>query len=237
MIVLRHTEQTRPIYDQIYSGTAIDQMDSMFLWIQSLLGLTPGDRFLDISTGRGQMVKLAGQRGIDAVGIDFSLRACQITHDKKPNSAICADAQRLPFADNSFDAAANIGSLEHVELMEVAVREMARVLTPGGRACLTVPNTFGLLWNVSAGWRTGDIDDDGQPLQRYGTRCQWERLLLQNGLRVERVLGYEHEHAFPRTRKDLTRYWFHPKRIAIMSLGRLIPVNAAGQLVFVCTKA
>lgn len=237
MIVLRHTEETRPVYDHIYSGTAIDQMDSMFLWVQSLLDLAPGDRFLDISTGRGQMVKLAASRGIDAMGIDFSFRACQITQKKRPNSAICADAQRLPFADNSFDAATNIGSLEHVETMQMAVSEMARVLAPHGRACLTVPNTFGLLWNVSIGWRTGDIDDDGQPLQRYGTRRQWQNLLEENGLRVERVAGYEHEHAFPRTRDDIFHYWFHPKRTAIMLMGPMIPINAAGQFVFVCTKA
>ena len=203
MIVLRHTDDTRSQYDRIYEGDAINQMDSLFLWIQSLLALRAGESLLDISTGRGTMIALARQRGIRAIGIDFSFRACSLTAAKGTGTVVNADAQRLPFADNSFDAATNLGSLEHFESMDLGVSEMARVLKPGGRACLTLPNSFGLLWNVAVAWATGDVSDDGQPLQRYGTLKQWQGILEHNGLKVGRVLGYEHEHAFPRTRRDL----------------------------------
>jgi SAM-dependent methyltransferase len=236
MIELRHTWETQPVYDHIYTGTAINQMDSFFLWIQSLLVLRPGTRLLDVSTGRGQMIKLARLRGIDAYGIDFSMKACQLAHAKSPGAIVQCDGQFLPFPDNSFDVVTNLGSLEHFDNMDLGVQEMVRVLRPQGLACLTVPNLFGLLWSVNVGWRTGDIDDDGQPLQRYGTRRQWQVILERNGLRILRVLGYEHEHAFPRSWKDAYYYWPHPLRTAIMCMASWIPVNAAGQFVFVCQK-
>lgn len=236
MIVLRHTDDTRSEYDRIYDGDAINQMDSFFLWIQKLLQVRRGESLLDISTGRGKMVALARQRGVRAWGLDFSMRACDLARARAGAVIVNTDGQRLPFPDDCFDVATNLGSLEHFEFMELGVSEMARVLKPGGRACFTLPNSFGLLWNVAAAWRTGDVADDGQPLQRYGTLRQWQGIIEDNGLRVARVLGYEHEHAFPRTRRDLRTYWFRPQRTLIMLCGRCIPVTAAGQYVFVCHK-
>ncbi|MBX3001311.1 MAG: class I SAM-dependent methyltransferase [Caldilineaceae bacterium] len=236
MIEIRHTQETRSIYDQIYQSEAINQMDSFFLWILRLLRVNAGSRLLDISTGRGQMVHLARQYSIDACGIDFSTSACQIAADKTPGQIICANGQQLPIASNSFDFVTNLGSLEHFEQMDQGVREMARVLKPTGLACLTLPNTFGLLWSVNIAWQTGDVDDDGQPLQRYGTRKQWQHLLEENGLRVIQIRGYEHEHAVPRTIGDLKSYWLRPKRTLIMLGARWIPVNAVGQFVFICAK-
>jgi SAM-dependent methyltransferase len=236
MIEIRHTRETQAAYDQIYTGEAIHQMDSFFIWVCELLQVNRGARLLDIATGRGQMVEFARLRSVESIGIDFSWVACQRAGTRAPGGAINADAQRLPFASTSFDFATNIGSLEHFEQMDIAVQEMARVLKPGGKALLTVPNSFGLRWNVQYAWRTGDVDDDGQPLQRYGSRRQWECLLQANGLKVERVLGYEHERAAPRTRRDMLNYLRHPRRLlSFLLVTRFIPVNMAGQFVFICT--
>lgn len=236
MIEIRHNKDTRSVYDVIYTGNAIDQMESYFIWLYRLLKLKRGSKLLDVSTGRGRMIEVARQRGCDAYGLDFSITACQISNVRSPKTTICGDGLALPFPSASFDAVTNIGSLEHFEDMSVGVREMFRILKPGGIGCVSVPNTFGLLWNVMAGWTTGDVDDDGQPLQRYGTKVQWQTLFTQNGFTIERVLGYEHEHAFPRTQMDLHSYWFHPKRILIMLLAKYIPVSAAGQFVFLLRK-
>lgn len=236
MIEIRHTRDTRSTYNHIYSGEAINQMDSFFLWILSLLDLQPEQRLLDISTGRGKMVALAKGQKINAHGLDFSQVACALAARNSSGSITCGDGQLLPYADNTFDAVTNLGSLEHFEDMESGVREMVRVMKPAGWACLTVPNSFGLFWNVSSAWRTGDVDDDGQPLQRYGTRRQWERILAANGLDVTQVLGYEHEHAFPRTWQDAHRYWFRPIRTIRMLVSPHLPVNIAGQFVFLCHK-
>ncbi|MCL4559666.1 MAG: class I SAM-dependent methyltransferase [Chloroflexi bacterium] len=235
MIEIRHTKDTRPSYDQMYMGEEIHQMDSFFIWVCKLLELRPGISLLDISTGRGQMVEYAGKCGTNPFGIDFSMVACRLAAERSPGTIAVADGQQLPFPDHSFDAVTNLGSLEHFEHMDLGIREMVRVLKPEGTALLTVPNTFGLRWNIAINQKTGDVDDDGQPLQRYGTRRQWESLLTENGLAIQRVLGYEHERAFPRTRRDFFSYLRHPKRLfSKMLVVPLIPVNLAGQFVFIC---
>jgi ubiquinone/menaquinone biosynthesis C-methylase UbiE len=238
LIEIRHTHETRSSYDSIYLGDAIHQMDSFFIWACSKLSITHGTRVLDIATGRGQMVEFAHQRGAATYGIDFSLTACKIARKYSRSNIVNCDAQILPFCDQYFDVVTNFGSLEHFEHMAIGIQEMVRVLKPNGIACLTVPNTFGLRWNVQIAWRTGDADDDGQPLQRYGTRKQWQTLLQENGLIVKKVLGYEHERAFPRTKKDMINYLKHPRRLlSMLFVAPLIPVNAAGQFVFICEPA
>ena len=50
------------------------------------------------------------------------------------------DVRELPFRDNSFDAIYSMGTVEHFDETEHAVEEMSRVLKPGGRAIVGVPN-------------------------------------------------------------------------------------------------
>lgn len=237
MIEIRHTEDTRTAYDQIFEGTKIHQMDSFFIWIGSILNVTVGSFLLDIATGRGQMVEYAINRGANAFGFDFSFTACTLADKLNPHKILCADAMNLPFVDSSFDFVTNLGSLEHFQNMGLAIQETSRILKPKGKACFMVPNTFGLRWNVQYAWKYGDVDDDGQPLQRYGTRKQWTNLLESNGLNIIETLGYEHNRAYPKTRKDWLDYIKHPKRlISMLLVPHTIPVNAAGQFVFICSK-
>lgn len=53
-----------------------------------------------------------------------------------------ADVRSLPFRDASFDAIYSMGTIEHFDETERAVGEMARVLKPGGRAIVGVPNRW-----------------------------------------------------------------------------------------------
>jgi len=238
MIEIRHRVRPRDRYDQIYQGDRIHQMESFFLWICRLLRTSPGERLLDVSTGRGQMVKAARSLGLDAYGLDYSMQACRLAAQNARGSFVsCANGEFVPIATATMDFVTILGSLEHFDDMERGVREVVRILKRKGRACFTVPNTFGLRWNANVAWKTGDIDDDGQPIQRYGTRDQWASLLESNGLKVNQVLGYEHELAWPRTRRDLIHYATHPSRLIRLFLVRMIPVNMAGQFVFLCSPS
>ena len=62
------------------------------------------------------------------------------TRGPAPLRAAAADVRALPFRDASFDAIYSMGTIEHFDETEQAVREMARVLKPGGRAIVGVPN-------------------------------------------------------------------------------------------------
>ena len=59
---------------------------------------------------------------------------------RAPLHAAVADVRDLPFCDASFDAIYSMGTIEHFRDYERAVAEMARVLRPGGRAIVGVPN-------------------------------------------------------------------------------------------------
>ena len=87
----------------------------------------------------------AALRGARAFGIDISaptaLQArASFTPRSGPLHAAVADVRALPFRDASFDAIYSMGTIEHFAETERAVEEMARVLAPGGRAIVGVPN-------------------------------------------------------------------------------------------------
>jgi SAM-dependent methyltransferase len=87
----------------------------------------------------------AADRGARAFGVDISgptiaqARAA-FTPGTSPLRAAAADVRALPFPDGSFDAIYSMGTIEHFDETERAVEEMARVLAPGGRAIVGVPN-------------------------------------------------------------------------------------------------
>lgn len=226
----------RADYNTIYSGPGISQMDSFYIWILRLLSVQSG-RLLDVSCGEGHLLRFARKLGVEAYGVDISDVAARIALAKSAASILVGNAEELPYAAESFDYLTNLGSLEHYEDMPRAVSEMVRVLRTGGRACILLPNSYGKRWNVQHVWRTGDIYDDGQPLQRYGTRGEWRRLLEVGGLKVQRTVGYEYERATPYTLPDMLRYARRPQRVlSTLYYRATIPVNAASMLVYLCTK-
>src|SRR5206468_12502824 len=54
--------------------------------------------------------------------------------------ATVGDVRRIPFADGSFDAIYSMGTIEHFDETQGAIGEIARVLKPGGRAIVGLPN-------------------------------------------------------------------------------------------------
>jgi SAM-dependent methyltransferase len=87
----------------------------------------------------------AARRGALAFGIDISEPTVvqargAFTRETGPLRAAAADVRALPFRDASFDAIYSMGTIEHFHETEQAVKEMARVLKPGGRAIIGVPN-------------------------------------------------------------------------------------------------
>jgi SAM-dependent methyltransferase len=240
VLEIRHREAdtrwSREIYDKIYSTMQIRHLDSFYQWLLDILNVQPGRLFLDVSCGVGALPRLATQRGLRAYGVDFSEVALKIAYRETPTvSWILADGERLPFPDSCFDYVTHIGSLEHYVCPEMGAREVARVLKPDGCACILLPNTFGLLGNVWTALRTGRTFDDGQPIQRYAARLEWQELLEVSGLIVIRTIKYER--AWPRNLADVRWYLRHPKDILRLFLGYFVPLNLANYFVYLCRKA
>lgn len=239
MIEIRHEKMDQrdnliEAYDQIYSSEGILHRDSFYLWLINLLNPQPGKNLLDISTGQGRLVFLAQQLGLEAYGIDFAIDGLKagVIDLQYPLFSV-GDGECLPVEDGRFDYVTHIGSLEHYLNPGLGAAEISRVLKSDGKACILVPNAFGLLGNIRHVWRTGDVFDDGQPLQRYATNSYWKSLLASGGLEVIKTIGWG-EIEFPRNKQDAIYFFTRPQKIIRFLLSFFIPINLTNHLVYIC---
>jgi ubiquinone/menaquinone biosynthesis C-methylase UbiE len=103
----------------------------------------PGEKVLDIACGAGELSLAIARRGGEVYGIDMSAAAIDYARGLSKRAGIAGrfeigDAESLPYADSFFDKIVCSSSLEHFTDDGRALREMTRVLKPGGRAILTV---------------------------------------------------------------------------------------------------
>jgi SAM-dependent methyltransferase len=100
---------------------------------------SPGRRTIDIGCGEGRLTRHLKELGHDVVGIDASPSLVTAARAADPLMDIrLADAGALPLDDASADLAIAFMSLHDIDLMPAAVREVARVLEPGGRLCVAI---------------------------------------------------------------------------------------------------
>jgi len=94
-----------------------------------------GDRVLDACCGTGDLAVAARRAGAgEIVGVDFSEQMLERARRKAPELEwIQADVLALPLEDATFDAAVVGFGVRNVEDLEGAIRELRRVLRPGGR--------------------------------------------------------------------------------------------------------
>ena len=112
------------------------------------LDLRPGERVLDLAAGTAVSTVDLARSGAYAVGCDFSLgmlRAGRARRDRQHVPLVAGDALHLPFREAAFDAATISFGLRNVSDVGQALREMARVVRPGGRlvVCEFSRPTFG----------------------------------------------------------------------------------------------
>jgi SAM-dependent methyltransferase len=242
MIEIRHqavlgegTVQTA--YDAFYRRRKLLMRDSFYLWLLALAQPQAGELLVDVACGNGRLVELAAQKGIPAVGFDLSLAGIQAAAATTPAAGwVVGNGQTIPFPDNCADIVMSIGSLEHYDQPTQGARELARILKPGGRALILLPNAFGLLGNLRHVYKYGEVFDDEQPLQRYATRRTWEVMLARGGLAVERLVPFGEFNA-PRTLRDAAWTLLRPQKFVKAAITRVTPVNWANHFVFLCRRA
>lgn len=105
---------------------------------------TGKERLLDAGCGDGGVARLLHERVREVVAVDVELSDDWI--DRPGLTFGMADAERLPFADETFDVVHSKDSLHHMSSPERALREYRRVLRPGGTALIVEANRFNPLF-------------------------------------------------------------------------------------------
>lgn len=137
-------------------------------------------RILDLGCGTGYTLSRL-PRGMAAVGLDYSSHALTLAAQRAPGvELVRGSAYALPFADRSFDAVLALDVLEHLDDDQLAAREIARVLSPGGVAVVAVPAVRWL-------WSEHDVALEHRRRYHLG---ELETVLEQAGLEVAHASYY-----------------------------------------------
>ncbi len=94
-----------------------------------------GEKVLEVGCGTGSDLLQFAKHGALATGVDLTAKHVELARKRVGDLAVVyeADARHLPFEDASFDYIYSHGVLHHSDEPEKIVREMFRVLRPGGR--------------------------------------------------------------------------------------------------------
>ena len=138
--------------DQIESARAYEELYVPALFAQwcprvlDAVGLKPGDRVLDVACGTGVLAREAATRvgpGGFVAGVDPGLGMLAVAQERAPGVEWReGTAESLPYPERTFDAAVSQFGLMYFSDRRQGLREMARVLKPGGTLSLAVWDTL-----------------------------------------------------------------------------------------------
>jgi SAM-dependent methyltransferase len=127
--------------------------------IQNLLGTATNGRLLDLGCGAGYVLWRIGGGFDESFGVDVDKRAIVLGAKHVDAALSVADAEQLPYADCSFRSVVSTDVFEHIPDDRRAVREIRRVLEPGGSCVIYTPSVEGLLSETALARLFHDKDD------------------------------------------------------------------------------
>jgi SAM-dependent methyltransferase len=138
--------------------------------------LDSNPRILDVGCGTGANLEMLANFG-EAEGVDVSAEALAFCRERGLQNVRQGEAEHLPYDDCLFDLVTGLDVVEHLDDDVAGLREMRRVLHPGGYAFLFVP-AFSFLWGVQ--------DDISHHRRRY-TLAGLQRAACEAGFEIERA--------------------------------------------------
>ena len=158
-------DRISPVYDPM-NRLMTAGLDGRWRRLTVRAVVRPGDRVLDACCGTGDLAVEAERAGATVTGLDFSERMLDRARSKSAGIEwVHGDLLALPFADGSFDAATVGFGVRNVEDLESGLRELARVLRPGGRlGCLEITRPRGALKPFFGLWFDGIVPVAGRIL-------------------------------------------------------------------------
>lgn len=153
----------------------------------------PGESVLALDCGPGVLARLLADKGARVVGVDMSAVAVDMARQKGIDAHwVDLDREPLPFADGSFDTVLSDSGLEHRFFIDRPLDEAVRVLRPGGKLILSVPNIGHWryrLWLLGGRFPTVPNSPTDAIHLRFFTLREAIDLLRQRGLTIEATDG------------------------------------------------
>jgi len=163
--VRRMFDRISPVYD-LMNRVMTAGLDRRWRRLTAQAAVRPGDRVLDACCGTGDLALEDLKAGGHVIGLDFSERMLERARRKSDAIEwVQGDATALPYEDGSFDAVTVGFGIRNVEDLEAGLRELARVLRPGGRlGCLEITRPQGLMRPFFRLWFDGLVPLAGRVL-------------------------------------------------------------------------
>lgn len=153
----------------------------------------PGEHVLEVDCGPGVLAKMMQERGADVVATDLSIVAVERARAKGITARqVDVDTEPLPFENGRFDTVVSNSMIEHRFFPERSLDECVRVLKPGGRVIVCLPNIAHWLcrwWIVTGRFPYVDNSPTDMLHIRFFTVSEAKGLCQRRGLVVEEVDG------------------------------------------------
>jgi methionine biosynthesis protein MetW len=199
--------------------------------------VTAGENVLEVDCGPGVLAKMMQERGAQVIGTDLSIVAVERARAKGiVAQQVDVDTEPLPFDDASFDTVVSNSMIEHRFFPERSFDECMRVLKPGGRFIVCLPNIAHWLcrcWILTGRFPYVENSPTDMLHIRFFTVPDVKRLCKERGLQVLEVDGSASLWA-----KDFYPRWIRSRRLRGLysRLAHFYPSLFARDFVVVCQK-
>jgi len=208
-----------------YGGMAADAYQTCFTYSRKRLdpliqAYLPGEgnglKALDVGCGTGHYMAILSSLGFDVAGVDGSEEMLAHARQNNPQSRLeFADVDRIPFSDAQFDLVLCIEVIRYLPDLTGLLKEISRLLKPGGLALATAASPFNLngyflINRIASSYRVAGL----VPLRQYFHSSRYlKRRFLGCGFEDLRIHGVYLgpinwiEHAAPRSLPRVLRAW------------------------------
>jgi ubiquinone/menaquinone biosynthesis C-methylase UbiE len=140
-------------------------------------GIVPGDRVLDVGAGTGALTAELAARGADAAAVDPSPAFVAALESRFPEAEVRAGgAEAIPWPDGEFDAALAQLVISFMSDAPAGIREMARVVRPGGTVAVCMWDREGMEMLAAIDRTREALGDVAEGRAKYRTRPEIESL-------------------------------------------------------------
>ncbi len=200
-------------------------------------GMAGGKKVLDLGCNNGYGTSIIAGKATEVVGLDVSPQATELARERygAPSTEfITFDGLRIPFPDDSFGLVVSLQVIEHVMDAGAYLREIIRVLAPGGRVMFTTPNAVIRLDPGMVPWNSYHVREYTPEQLRAELERYFSRVKLYGMFASEPLYSMEIERSASSREIARERSWLFLKTREIMpmpvlGLIRTVRVALAGQ--------